>query len=307
MAFPIILGVNDPQYTPEELEKFRADNEKGVTIDGKHYTGYEATQMQRKLERAIRKQKTRILIDETAGDKEKLLTDQIKLQRYRQEYSRFSKAAGLRTENERTQVAGFGRKKGTLTLVGEQSPRPVKKTSYAVDWSAVQSEEYSRKFDKLSVSDTANAAVRTRANWALNNRDGTDTEELYVVNMCTGREVARITDQHHSRGVVRTEQFDKAIKLAGGSGEDLMLIHNHPGGSPPSIGDLNALLSTPKAKGITVGHDGSLYLYTAPKKKIPQSDFDIAFSKKSRYTILTAYEKALEELSEIYGFTFERL
>ena len=66
--------------------------------------------MQRKLERAIRKQKNRILVDETIGDKEKLLTDQIKLQRLRQEYTRFSKAAGLRTENERAQVAGFGSK-----------------------------------------------------------------------------------------------------------------------------------------------------------------------------------------------------
>ena len=74
-AFPIILGVNEPQYTKAELDKFREDNEKGVTVDGKHYTGYEATQMQRKLERAIRKQKTRVLIDESTGDKEKLQTD----------------------------------------------------------------------------------------------------------------------------------------------------------------------------------------------------------------------------------------
>lgn len=109
VAFPIILGVNEPQYTQEQLEKFRTDNEKGVTIDGRHYTGYEATQMQRKIERSIRKQKKRILVDEATGDKEKLLTDQIKLQRYKQEYVRFSNAAGLRTENERAAVAGFGR------------------------------------------------------------------------------------------------------------------------------------------------------------------------------------------------------
>lgn len=108
-AFPIILGVNEPQYTPEELEKFREDNAKGITYEGKNYTGYEATQMQRKLETAMRRQKRRILVDEATGDKDKLLTDQIKLQRLRQEYSRFSEAAGLRTENERAQVAGFGK------------------------------------------------------------------------------------------------------------------------------------------------------------------------------------------------------
>ena len=48
-----------------------------------------------------------MLIDEASGDKEKLLTDRVKLQRYRQEYARFSKAAGLRTEDERLYVVGL--------------------------------------------------------------------------------------------------------------------------------------------------------------------------------------------------------
>lgn len=100
-AFPIIMGVNSPQYTPSELEKLRTDNENGVTVDGRHYTVYEATQIQRKLERSIRTQKRRILVDESAGDDEKLTTDQIKLQRLRQEYSRFCKEAGLRKQSDR--------------------------------------------------------------------------------------------------------------------------------------------------------------------------------------------------------------
>lgn len=106
-AFPIILGVNEPQYTKEQLEKFRKDNQKGVTVDGKHYTGYEATQIQRKLERAIRAQKRRILTAEAAGDQETVAVSQTRLHRLRQEYSRFSKAAGLRTEDERLEVSGF--------------------------------------------------------------------------------------------------------------------------------------------------------------------------------------------------------
>lgn len=115
-AFPIILGVSQPQYTPEELRKLREDNEKGVTVDGKHYTGYEATQMQRKLERAMRLQKRRILTAEATGDKETLAVAQTRLQRLRQEYSRFSDAAGLRTQNERAQVAGFGYKEAAQTI-----------------------------------------------------------------------------------------------------------------------------------------------------------------------------------------------
>lgn len=108
-AFPIIMGVNSPQYTPEQLRKFREDNEAGVTYQGRHYTGYEATQMQRKVERSIRREKNRVLVAEATGDADKLTTSQIRLQRLNDEYRRFSKATGLPTQQERAQVAGFGR------------------------------------------------------------------------------------------------------------------------------------------------------------------------------------------------------
>lgn len=111
-AFPIIMGVNSPQYTKEQLEDFRQQNEEGVTFDGKHYTLYEATQRQRKFERTIRKQKRRILVDEATGDDEKLLVDQVRLQRLKQEYTRFSKGVGLPTQHARMEAAGFDWKKG---------------------------------------------------------------------------------------------------------------------------------------------------------------------------------------------------
>lgn len=109
-AFPIILGVNSPQYTDQELEGFRQQNEEGVTYEGKHYTLYEATQRQRKLERTIRKQKRRILVDEATGDQDKLQNDQIRLQVIKQEYARFSKGTGLPMQHTRMETAGFGLK-----------------------------------------------------------------------------------------------------------------------------------------------------------------------------------------------------
>lgn len=111
-AMPVILGVNEPQYTAEELEEFRRKNEEGITYEGKHYTLYEATQRQRSLERSIRKTKRKILIDEATGDSEKLQQDQIRLVRTREEYHRFSKAAGLPEQYERMEKAGFTWKHG---------------------------------------------------------------------------------------------------------------------------------------------------------------------------------------------------
>lgn len=110
-AFPIIMGVNSPQYTDAELEEMRQDNEKGVNYEGRHYTQYEATQRQRQLERSIRKQKRRILAaEQNPNDKERLQQAQIKYQVLDQEYKRFSKAAGLRLQHERMEMAGFGAK-----------------------------------------------------------------------------------------------------------------------------------------------------------------------------------------------------
>ena len=106
-ASPIILGVHSPQYTEEELEDMRRRNEEGVTFDGRHYTGFEATQRQRKFERSIRKQQRRILVDETAEDTAKLQTDQIRLQRLKQEYKRFSEGVDLPMQYERLDTAGF--------------------------------------------------------------------------------------------------------------------------------------------------------------------------------------------------------
>ena len=88
-------------------EKFREDNEKGVTVDGVRYTGYQATQAQRKLERAIRAQERRIMVDEAAGGGDRLEQDKTRLTILRQRYREFSNAAGLRTQYERTEVAGF--------------------------------------------------------------------------------------------------------------------------------------------------------------------------------------------------------
>ncbi len=56
--------------------------------------------------------KRKILIDEKIGDEEKLQRDQIRLVRTREEYHRFSKAAGLPEQYERMEIAGFTWKQG---------------------------------------------------------------------------------------------------------------------------------------------------------------------------------------------------
>lgn len=141
-AYPIIMGVNRPQYTAEQLEAMRKANEGGFTYNGRHYTGYEATQRQRALETAMRKQKRRVLVDETTGDAEKLQNDQIKLQMLRQEYAIFSEAAGLRTQAERAEVAGFGYKQASAADKAARKHYKTWSKSIGVDSSIKNLAEY---------------------------------------------------------------------------------------------------------------------------------------------------------------------
>lgn len=54
-----------------------------------------------------------MLVAEGSGDKDALLTSQIKLRRLNEEYGRYSKAVGSPTQRERAQVGGFGAAEAT--------------------------------------------------------------------------------------------------------------------------------------------------------------------------------------------------
>lgn len=91
--YPFVPGVSERTYTDKQLEHI--DDGLGCTFDGKTYTAYEATQMQRRIERQIRAQKKLRNAYKEAGLSEDATAANIKLRRLNAEYSRFCKAAGL--------------------------------------------------------------------------------------------------------------------------------------------------------------------------------------------------------------------
>lgn len=192
-------------------------------------------------------------------------------------------------------------------IVNESSPRKMKDISCAVDWNIIQSDAYTERFTALSNDKKVSSAIETRAKWALNNRDGADTEEIYAISLFDGHEVGRITNQHIKSAVRRTEKFTRELDAADSSGEKVLLLHNHPKGLPPSISDINALYRNKNVAGITVGHNGSIYYYTRPVKVILESDWNSALRKYKRYSEITSMEKALEDLCQEYGFIFRIL
>lgn len=104
---PVLLGISEPSYTKRQLEALQRRDEKKIKYEGKKYTGYEATQVQRKLETAARHAKDRQLIAKSAGDDVLRREEQAKLNAITNQYKKFSDVMGLPTKLERMSVGGY--------------------------------------------------------------------------------------------------------------------------------------------------------------------------------------------------------
>lgn len=299
---------------------------------------YETQQKQRAMERSIRKTKRELLMkqEEIAKVAETDIKDILrpeydrlsyKLRRQNTAYNEFCQENGLQRQSDRLKVAGFKREQAakasgrarayehwqgkqievSATIEREELPRKPTVGDYGVDWSKVQSGEFRSSIEKLSGNVKTIDAIETRAKWALNNRDGMNTEELYAIDLENGTEIARIANQSEPFAVRRTEGFTEMLNHADELKRKVLLIHNHPRDLPPSLSDVNALLRNKNVAGITIGHGGSVYYYSRPNVMIPEIDYNVAMRHFKGYTEVRAMEKTMQLLSLKYGFEFKKL
>lgn len=92
-----------PAWTQDELE---ALNERNIEYNGKRYTQYEISQIQRARERNVRKWKKRHLAEDAAGLD--TTNSAVRLRAARQSLAEFTQTVGTRQDSARISVAGFG-------------------------------------------------------------------------------------------------------------------------------------------------------------------------------------------------------
>lgn len=110
-VFDIVLGVSEPEYTQEQLDKINADNEKGFMWNGKHYTLYEGAQLQRRIETNVRQLKDRQIVAKAMGDTEIANLCQRKITMLNFKYKQISNISGLKADKKRLTVSGYRRVK----------------------------------------------------------------------------------------------------------------------------------------------------------------------------------------------------
>jgi len=123
-TYEIVLGVSSREYTDEQLQEIIDRNDEGFELDGQHYTTYEGTQMQRRLETEIRKAKDTQILARESGDNNLVIKSQQRITNLTSKYKEVSDKAKLPTKLERAKVSGYRR-----TRVEEKETKEIKVNS----------------------------------------------------------------------------------------------------------------------------------------------------------------------------------
>lgn len=135
---PFFVGISSRNYTSEKLQ---AMNEKQVTYNGEQYTSYEASQLQRKMEREIRATKRELAALDEA---KKAATDEIlgnglqadfskgsvKLKNQERKLRDFLSQTKSLPDSSRVQVQGFGKSTAQKAVWANKKVESSMKNSY---------------------------------------------------------------------------------------------------------------------------------------------------------------------------------
>lgn len=198
-------------------------------------------------------------------------------------------------------IGGKALTSGADSGIIEEQERMQSSSDYAVPKDLVKSREFRSKFDSMDSDKEIQRQYYQVAKKMLSHRSGTNGEDLYFYNTRTKKWYSSTTGTQAGTPDY-TEEIRRALQES--EKDEIVSFHNHPLGMPPSDGDLNAALKNGYQKGYTIGHDGTVFEYTAPKEFIPPSMYD---AKRSKYTKKGCSEfevqlNTLLELKELFQF-----
>lgn len=178
----------------------------------------------------------------------------------------------------------------------------------SVDLDYIRSSSYRRKFNQITNNSKVNDAIRQYATASLVHRNGTDGEDLYIVDAKTGNLLLRKISSKNALEVnVKREEIASLLKNKTG----LIGIHNHPTNILPTGSDFAAAGYRKYKFGVVVTHDGRVFKYSSGDRPFLASLLDNRIEKYQRkeYNLSKeeAHIKALNEFRKEYGITWEEI
>ena len=141
-----------------------------------------------------------------------------------------------------------------------------KRNAFSVDANLVNSKAYHDKFESLTQHKAANEAIYQEATRMLEHRDGTECEDMALLDYRTG---AFITGNYESQKRGKTGLTDEQYKAFAKHSGDVVIVHNHPNGSRLSYTDIQTMYKHNNVVAVVaVGHDGSVHVATELNRKV---------------------------------------
>lgn len=306
--FSILLGISNPTYSKEQLEQMKADDNRTFEFEGKEYTRYEASQLQRKIETAVRHEKDLANMAKASGDDDLRREAQYRINLLTSKYAQLSKASGLPTKMERMQVGGFRRVKA-IDISAERGiagKRILRTSENMVDMDFISSKEYKDKFRKLPFNDDVCDSVYKQSRAILEHRKGTYYEDICLIDGNTG-EIKAISHNNQKENEVLYSK--KAEEIVAQNPNKLIAIHNHGTNNPPTGSDFVSAGYRKYSLGVVACHDGTVYTYSVGKKPFTKNYFDLTVDKykKRGYNEKESIILTLKDFSTQYGIEWREL
>lgn len=177
------------------------------------------------------------------------------------------------------------------------------KNRYSVNYKRVNTKEYHDKFGQLPVPKPVQEQLYIQTGRMLQELDGTPYERLVALDARTGDLVA---DTYSHELVKLAANFNKdELKIVRKHKNGIVLLHNHPGDSYPSLSDIYSAMMTEGVSGSLVsGHGGTVYYIEPIKLHGFEERYSILLEEAKQFT--TEIERAqliafirLEEENEV--------
>ena len=301
--YPFYPGISVRNYTDERLAELDA---RDIPYGGGLYTKYEITQMQRALERRVRKYKRRYLAETAAGVDAS--QSAAKLKAARQQLSAFLAETGERLDGARAEVPGFGQREAkqadaaASALQSAQNNATLKEISQGYKEITAQSIQRIQPF-ACETLDAAGSRALANAHKKL---------LLEARKVPLGVEKARCYGlDMQPLGEYITGQRAGSVRVPNYSTPHIV-IHNHPSGLTFSPGDILGFATRDSMRMLTiVGNDGSIYalektattnpeLLTKAATKLNVSANEPSLTPQSKINLVTNF---LEEIAQ-YGVNY---
>ena len=171
----------------------------------------------------------------------------------------------------------------------------------SVDLEYLKSEEYKNKFKGITGNTKVDEQLYQQSKAILTHRNGTDKEDLCLIDSQTGKIVGRQSNSKIDFGVEYNSSIENAIK--NNPRCTLISIHNHPTNNPPTGSDFVSNGSNGYKLGIAVTHNGKVFTYKAGEKPFSATTFGKQVDKYRGfgYTEYDAIINVLNDFSVEYG------